>query len=153
MSLYETLVFVHILAAVVWVGGAVSMQLLASRALAGDGAGLVRTTGELSWVGTRVFMPASLILIGAGVWAVLEHPLWEFSQGWISAGFAVWFISFLVGAGFLGPESGRVKALVDAEGPESPEARRRITRMLWVARGELVLFLAVIYVMVTKPGL
>jgi len=152
-TLYETLVFLHILTAVVWVGGAVAMQLLAVRAQrSGDAAAMARTAGDVEWVGMRVFMPSSAILLVVGIWAVIEGP-WEFSQGWISAGFVVWFLSFFAGMGFLGPESGRVKALIGERGPESPEVAARLSRIFLVSRIELVLLVAIIFVMVAKPGL
>jgi uncharacterized membrane protein len=152
-TLYQALVFVHILMAVVWVGGAVTMQALAVRAQRSPEPGeTARLFSDVEWIGTRMFMPSSLILLGAGVWAVLEGP-WELSQGWISAGFAVWFLSFAVGAGFMGPESGRIKALVREHGPLDDQVKARINRVLLVSRVELVLLIAIIYIMVAKPWL
>ena len=42
--------------------------------------------------------------------------------------------------------------LTAERGAEDPEVQRRIRRVLWVSRVELVLLIAIIYVMVTKPG-
>jgi len=55
--------------------------------------------------------------------------------------------------GFIGPESGRVKRLVADLGPEAPEVTARVVRIEWIARIELLLLIAVIAVMVAKPGL
>jgi hypothetical protein len=41
--------------------------------------------------------------------------------------------------------------VVEAHGPESPEAQARIRRILLVSRAELVLLLGVIFAMVVKP--
>lgn len=151
-TLYESLVFIHILAAVVWVGGAAVMQALAVRAGRSPEPGqAARMFGDLEWVGTRIFMPSTLVLVLAGAWAVVEGP-WEFSEAWISAGFAVWILSFIAGAGFMAPESGRIKALVRERGPLADEVGARVRRVLVVSRIELVLLVAIIFVMVTKPG-
>jgi hypothetical protein len=57
----------------------------------------------------------------------------------------------VIGAGFLGPESGRLAKLIDAEGPDSPAVKARIRRILMVSRAELVVLLTVIWNMVVKP--
>ena len=62
-----------------------------------------------------------------------------------------WALSFLVGAGFLGAESGRIAKIIEAEGPESPAAQARISRILLISRCELVILIAVVVNMVVKP--
>jgi uncharacterized membrane protein len=152
-TLYQALVFVHILMAVVWVGGAALIQGLVIRAKRSSEPGaMAHLAGQAEWVGVRLFMPASLILIASGMWAVIEGP-WEFDQAWISAGFAVWILSFLVGMGFLAPESGRIKKLMDERGPDDGQVRARLSRIFLVSRVELLLLIAVIYIMVAKPWL
>lgn len=152
-SLYEWLVAFHILGAAVWVGGAVILQVQALRAQrATEPGAMARAASDMEWIGTRVLMPAAMLVIAAGVWAVLEGP-WEFSQGWISAGFTVWLLSAIVGAGFMGPESGRLKVLMAATGPDDPAVQRRLRRIFLIGRIELVLLIAVIFIMVGKPGL
>jgi hypothetical protein len=58
---------------------------------------------------------------------------------------------FIVGAGFLGPESGRIGKIIEREGLESPEAQWRIARILLISRAELVILLTVVVNMVVKP--
>lgn len=152
MTYYEFLVFAHVLAAVVWVGGGTALQIQGLRAQAArDPLRLATLAGDAEWIGFRIFMPSSLVVIVAGVLGVQEAG-WEWGGAWISIGFLVWIVSFLVGMGFMGPESGRITKLVAAEGPESPQVQARIARVLTVSRIELVLFLVVIWAMVAKPG-
>lgn len=153
VSLYEWLVSFHVLGACVWIGGAVVTQALAIRATRSDDPTAVgKLAGDVEWVGTRVIIPSTIVLLIAGIWAVVEGP-WEFEQGWITAGLVVWILSFITGAGFLGPESGRIKNLIAASGPEAPEVRRRVGRILFIARIELVLLIAIVFIMVGKPWL
>jgi hypothetical protein len=43
----------------------------------------------------------------------------------VTFGFIVWLLSFIVGAGYLGPESGRLGNLVDERGPPAqPDLHR-----------------------------
>lgn len=153
MTYYEFLVFLHVLAAIVWVGGAAALQVQGLRAqTARDPLRLATVAGEAEWIGSRVFMPASLVVILTGVLGVVEADF-DWGSGWISTGFGVWILSFLVGMGFLGPESGRIRRLIASEGPEGPAVQARIRRVLVVSRVELVLFVIVVWAMVAKPGL
>lgn len=152
-TLYESLVFVHILMAIIWVGGAVAMQVLAIRAQRSSEPGaMARMAGDAEFIGMRVFMPASIILLIVGIWAVIEGP-WEFEQGWITAGFVVWFFSFVVGAGFIGPEAGRIKNLMAERGPEDAQVKQRLARIFLVSRIELVALIAIVFIMSVKPWL
>jgi hypothetical protein len=66
-------------------------------------------------------------------------------------GLIAWAISFAVGAGFLGPEGGRIAKIIESEGPDSPAAQGRIRRILLISRCELVVLATVIVNMVVKP--
>ena len=68
-------------------------------------------------------------------------------------GFIVWLLSFIAGAGYLGPESGRLSKLVDERGPDDPEYKARLSRVFVVSRIELVLLILVVLDMAVKPGL
>ena len=153
MSLYEFLLFVHILMAVTWVGGGIAIQVLAIRATrAKDPVRTAAVSGDAEWMGLRVFMPASILLLASGIWAASEGN-WDFGQAWISIGFAAFLFSFFLGMAFLGPESGRIKQLVKERSYEDPEVQRRIGRILMFSRIELVVLLVAIWAMAAKPGL
>jgi uncharacterized membrane protein len=153
MTYYESLVLVHVLAAIVWVGGGVAVQFFALRALRAREPGRIAAfSGDVEWLGTRVFLPASVVVLVAGILAVAEAG-WGWGSTWISIGFAGIAVSIVVGSGFLGPESGRIARLVAAEGPESAAVRARVRRILLVSRLELLVLLVVVWAMVTKPGL
>ena len=62
-------------------------------------------------------------------------------------------VSIAIGAGFLGPEAGRIARATEAGGVESAEVQQRIRRIFLVSRIELVLLLAVVFDMVVKPGM
>jgi hypothetical protein len=76
---------------------------------------------------------------------------WSWGQNWVVFGLIAWVVSFIVGAGFLGPETGRIGKIIEREGPESPEAQWRIRRTLLISRLELVVLIAVVVNMVVKP--
>ena len=152
MNLYEFLLAVHILMAVIWVGGAFTNQILAIRAQrSGDPQVLARFAGEAEWVGMRVFLPASIVLLLAGIWLEIEGD-WGFERLWILLGIAGFAFSVLVGSLYLGPESGRIKALMDERGPEDAEVNQRISKIFLISRIELVILLLIVLNMAIKPG-
>ena len=151
MDIYELLKTIHVLAAVVWVGGATATQVFAIRANRADDPTRIATFARDSeWIGTRVFLPMSLILVvtGFGIIADVDYDF----EAWIIIGLGVWLASVVTGAGFLGPESGRIAQVIEREGPASPEAARRIKRIFIVSRIELLLLFIVVIDMVVKPG-
>lgn len=151
VTTYTVLKSLHVLAAAIWVGGGAMSQVLAIRATrSGEPLKIVNLLGEIEWIGTRVFLPSSLLLVATGFGMIGDGDL-SFDL-WIILGLVVWVFSAGVGSSFLGPESGRIAAIVERDGPASPEALQRIKRIFLVSRVELVLLLLVIVDMVIKPG-
>jgi uncharacterized membrane protein len=150
--LYDWLKFGHILMAIVWVGGAIAMQLLASRVQrVGTRAQLVEMTGHIEFVATRLFIPASLILLILGIWMVSLR--WSFGQTWIILGIAMFLYSFLSGSLYLSPQMRKVKTVVEREGPDSDEVAVLAGRIFLVSRIELVFLVLIVLDMVLKPFL
>jgi uncharacterized membrane protein len=150
---YEFLLYVHIAMAVIWVGGGFASQFYALRALrATDPARLASFAADVEWIGTRVFLPASLLAFVTGVWLVLDSDFWGFGDDWIVIALVLFAITFLAGALFFGPESGRISKLVAAEGPESAAVQARIQRILALTRADLVLLFLIVFDMAVKPS-
>jgi uncharacterized membrane protein len=148
---YQWYLAVHILAAVVWVGGALATQVFALRATrTNDGTRIANFAQDAEWIGMRVFLPSSLILVIFGFMLVGERDwAWDF---WLVFALAVWALSVVVGAAFLGPESGRIAKITEREGPDSAEATARLKRIFLISRIELVLLILVVIDMAVKPG-
>ena len=152
ITLYLTLKSLHVLAAIGWLGGAVTTQAFALRVKStGDAERMAAFTKDVEFVGQRLFTSASLVLLLLGIWMVIVGP-WSFGMTWILFALIVFGGSFVLGAGFIGPESGRIGKLIEAEGPSSPEVQRRIKRIFLVSRIELVFLVLVVFDMVVKPG-
>jgi uncharacterized membrane protein len=136
--------------AVVWVGGSLAIQLYAFRILRADDP--VRLAGfakDTEWIGTRIFTPASILLLAFG-FVLVEEGHWGYDF-WVIFGLVILGLSALTGMAFFGPESGRIGKLVEAHGVEHPEVQARITRILKLSRVELGLLMAVVFDMVVKP--
>src|SRR2546423_4085871 len=151
MTWYTFFKSVHVVAAAVWFGGALMIQAFAFRIVrTGDPRRQAEFAKDSEVVGMRVFIPATWILFLAGVGMMVNLP-WSWGQNWVVFGLIAFGLSFAVGAGFLGPEGGRIAAVIERDGPGSPEAQARISRILLISRCELVVLLAVIVNMVVKP--
>lgn len=151
MSIYAALLFVHIVCAVIWVGGAFALQLLAflvSRT--GDQVELARLLRYFELIGSRVFVPVATLLFIAG--AAMTLQAWNFGKTWIAVSVALWVLSAVAGAIYLGPRAKRVGELFDAEGPSSETGRALLDRLFLVSRLELASFAVIIALMVFKPG-
>ncbi|MDQ3569510.1 MAG: DUF2269 family protein [Actinomycetota bacterium] len=150
--MYELLLFVHIVAVVVWVGGSFTMQVLSSRVRrSGDAAHRAAFGEEMEWIGSKVFTPASGIVLLFGILLVINGN-WGWGEPWVGAGLLIWLVSTVIGAAFFGPELGRIGQLAAAEGPDSPAVNARVERLLLVARIDLALLILAILLMATKPG-
>lgn len=154
VNTYTSLKFVHVLSAVVWVGGACTLQAFAIRISAsGDGMRMATFAKDAEFVGNRIYLPTSIILLVSGAFTIHESSgAWSYDQTWVQIGVAMIVISIAIGAGFLGPEAGRIARAIEQHGPASDEALHHINRIFLVSRFELVLLLIVVFDMVVKPG-
>ena len=152
MSTYEFLLFGHILFVVAWVGSDICMQILGTRAMAAGSGQSVDFLATVEALGKFFLTPAAILVIVFGV-LLVDEAGYEFSQTWVTLGFVAFGLSLVLGAGFLGPESGRIAKLAGERGADDPEVMPRIRRILWLSRLELVILIGAIFVMVTKPGL
>jgi len=66
---------------------------------------------------------------------------------------AGWRLSAATGAFFLGPEAKKLGKLMPTRPADDPEVQARIRRILLIARIDVVVLLAVAFVMTAKPFL
>lgn len=149
--MYEVLLYVHIICAVIWVGGAFFAQLLAFRVQRStDPADLPKFGRNVEFLGLRVFLPVSILLFIAG--AAMTAQRWAFGDMWVSISMTLWLLSALAGALYIGPRTKKVSELFESEGPTSTAARALLDKIFLVSRLELVSFAVIIALMVFKPG-
>ena len=83
---------------------------------------------------------------------VWYSPAWGLTQLWVILGLLGIANSIVVGAVFLGPESGRIGRLWDERGANDPEVQRRIRRIFAISRNDLTVLLLVVVDMVVSRG-
>ena len=151
MSWFELWLFLHVTAAIVWIGGAATIQvfgILTKRAA--DPAKTAFFAGNVSWTVMRVFLPASVVVFISGV-GLTEERNWDWGEPFIVFGLVFWALVSLVAFGFLGRALGRAGAQLAADGP-SPALALRIRNLVWLSRVLLLVLLAIVFMMTVKLG-
>lgn len=154
MELYDWLLLIHILAAITWVGGAITLNMLATRIRrAGTPEDLVAFAGLTEWIGPRVYIPAGLVVLAMGIWMVAIEDAWRIGQLWIILALVGFGITLVGGAVYFGPEAKRIREAAQAEGPKSARVQALVRRIFVVSRFDLTLLILIVADMVLKPGL
>lgn len=144
---YRTLLLVHILAGITWVGGGIVIQVTQRRAFRSGGRlALDRVRQDLAWTDTWLAIPAPLLVVGSGVAMVLTNPGWRFSQTWVWMAVAIIVLyeglAFTVGA--------RLYRQIES-GLREPERADPGASLIRVGDGLLVLLVVLVVLMVFKP--
>ena len=151
-TLWDVLKSVHVLCAALWVGGNFTLNVAVNLAYQsrdpGRQAVILRTT-EI--IGTRIFVPLGLIVVAAGIWLVQRYDnVYDFGDFWVSYGLGAFVVTFLVGAGFLGPRSKKVAEMIDSGASQDDVARFSMPLRIAAAL-DAVLLWSIVVVMVVKP--
>jgi uncharacterized membrane protein len=150
-SWYLVFKSVHVLAAIIWLGGGATIALLAWQAQrAKDNTQLLQIAKQAEWLSLRVFVPSSLVILAMG-FVLMHKGGWGYGHFWTLFGLIAWGFSFVVGAAFLGPEAGKLGRLIESKGPDDPDVIARANRVIAVARTDVVLILLIAADMVAKP--
>lgn len=148
-SLDTWLLWAHIVAAAVWLGGGTMLVVESIRARrSGDEASFI---GYMEWAGPRVGPPVSLVLAVTGVWMVLRSSAWSFTEFWIAIGIGVFVLLLGIGIGFHARQYARINEAKAQLGPDAPETKRLIHQSFTAAEIEVALLVVVVLVMVAKP--
>jgi uncharacterized membrane protein len=150
--MYDWLLFVHIVAAMAWVGGLLVLTVLAATVLrGGEPDAVARFVRSFRVIGPVVLAPASVSVIAFGIWMVVDSNAWDFGQTWILLALALFAAAFLIGAVFQSRTAIHAERAVAAG--DHGEAIRQLRRWSWGMRLILLLLLVVTWDMVFKPGL
>ncbi len=147
MTWYEFLLFVHISAAIVWLGGALAFQTYGAVVRrGGDPAELAQFAGRAGVIGERMFVPASLIVVLAGIGLMVEGN-WSWDQLWVVFGLVAFAYSFGSGLFLLSPMAKKIPRV----GPTTPAGQALIVRLFTISRIELAVLFTVVLAMTVKP--
>lgn len=149
--MYDLLQFLHVAAAVIWVGSGFGLlTLLTVMKRSGDRQTLMAASQHVETLGPRLFGPASMATLLFGVLAVLVGDI-GFTELWIVIGFAGVAVA-LVATAFANASTKRLQAAVAEHGPDHPQVAASAARTNMLHVVQLVVLFFVVWAMVVKPG-
>jgi Predicted integral membrane protein (DUF2269) len=156
-ALYQIILLLHILAAIVGVGGVITHGFYNAKAFrgpartAGDILSATRGVTNYAHYGIYALLPLGIILIA------VSDKAYTMADPWVSASFVVWFLMVGAAHGAVRPAvatlAGRASALspdtVLSTDPDAVAASKKL--MIGEAATQLLLLVA-LFLMVWKPG-
>jgi uncharacterized membrane protein len=150
VTLYTGLKFVHVLAAIVAVGTNVTYGVWLTRARHSPENELFALRG-VKFLDDRVANPAYGVLLIAGILTVLEGH-WSFGQLWIVLGIVGYVLVVAIAVAVFTPSlRGQIEVLA-TDGRDSPRYRELGRRVQTSGAILGVIVIAIVFIMVTKPG-
>ena len=142
---------VHVLGAVIWVGGGVSIMIHAIRGQrAYKPEDIVTVAKQAAFMGEKVFAPVGLVTFLMGI-AMMINTSWGWGHFWIVAGLIGYASTFIVGVAILSPMAKKIDESAEKNGPTHPETIALIERIMLIARFDVAVLMLVVLDMVTKP--
>ncbi len=148
---YALFKWVHVTGAVVWVGGGLTLTILAMRAeRSSDPREMATIARQAAFIGERVFAPVGMLVFLMGI-AMVINLHWGWGTTWIVIGLVGYVITFLTGILVLRPQAKRIGQLMETRGPDAAETQLAIQRILLIARVDVGVLLLVVADMTLKP--
>jgi len=142
---------VHVVVAVFWVGGGLTLTILGLRAQRlNDPREVVTVAGQAAFVGEKLFAPAGLVVLLMGIAMVINGDV-GWNHFWVIAGLVGYAATFVTGVGVLSPLAKKITRSAEQHGPEHPETLALIDRILLIVRVDVSVLLLVVADMVLKP--
>lgn len=148
---YAVFKTVHVLFAVLWVGGGTMITIFAIIAERSNDPGEIAQVAKWAgMVGEKIFVPSGLIVFLMGV-AMMINTNWGWDKFWIVAGLVGYASTFITGLAVISPRAKRLHTAIETNGPTSPEAIALIRQLTLITRFDVAVLLLVVADMVTKP--
>jgi uncharacterized membrane protein len=152
MTLYRILLFVHVTAIAIWVGGGFMFSLLGARAAKAGPPTPEMVTRNLQvaeWLGPHFYMPVILTTLASGIWLVVESGL-GFGHFFVLFGIGMVILAAGMAVGFFVPRARALIAHVNAKGLDA-EAQASMAQVALVSKVMLGLLVLTIFAMTYKP--
>lgn len=146
MDLYLLAKYLHIVVAILWLGGAAGMIISGGRAIrAGNNADVMVIVRHTKFLADTIFLPGAVAMLVLGLYMTWTN--WSFGDAWVLIGILGVVATGAIGGGILTP----LVKKIDAIGPGA-EAEAMGRDLLRMARADVVLLLVIVWDMVSKPS-
>jgi uncharacterized membrane protein len=148
---YSAFKAIHVLAAIIWIGGGTLLVILGAMAVRkNDPEEMATVARQAAMVGQKIFAPAGGIVVLMGV-AMMANADFEWGQFWIVAGLIGYAITFFTGTAVLAPLAKKIVVTTEDKGAAAPETIALVKRLLLIARFDVMMLVLVVVDMVVKP--
>ncbi len=150
-TLFHALLFVHIIAAAIWIGGAlVGMLIGIFLSKQGDASAMSRFCTAFATIAGPAFGGSAMLVLGTGIWMVADSGI-EFSALWVGLSLGGWLVATVLGATVVGLTWTKVGKELREPGATLEGVQpllRKAVRWTWV---DLAIRIVVVLLMVWQP--
>lgn len=147
------LVVVAAAAAAAWlVSVAVTALVLDVARARADAARVVDTAGRVERRAGRIALAAAVVVAVSGAWYLVDRGLWSADAWWVGTAIGAWLVTFFGATALRLPQLRAARRLSVDHGAEDEDVQWRIRQVDLTARGEFVLLLTAVVVVVVRPG-
>ena len=146
MDWYTVFKLLHVLTAIIWIGGVFVMLMLGIHAAKSrDDAQLVQVVQQMGWAAERIYVPASIATVLLGMVVAALGDMWSYL--WVIVGLAGMAITMALGILALTPRVKKIAA-IHAVTPETIAISRQT---LTLVKFDCAALFVVVADMVLKP--
>lgn len=148
MDFYTLFKFLHVLSAIAWVGGGLTLMVssIVTMRTQGDEA-VLKSLDTMNGLGKIWFIPASLLTVIFGAIATTLGGLW--GDMWVILGLLGFLNTFFTGLLFIEPKGRQIQAMIEAGNTTGAVAEGR--KLLSVGKFDYTVMLLIVADMVLKP--
>lgn len=147
--MYRVLLFVHILSAIVWFGGALFSEALVAMSRRKGDREYVATWTSVAATGARVYPVATILLFGTAIAMVVQR--WSFGTMWIDIALGLFIFSFVLGIAYFSPRGKKIGQAFEA-GEDVPDLVARVRPVHMIQRIDLLVLTMILILMIYKPS-
>ena len=153
LSTYTLLKFLHIVAAIVWIGGVCTLTVLYTRLTRLQDRRAIAAVAQVSgFAGQVVVGPAMALTLIAGM-TTASTAGFSFGALWITWGFSAVIVSIALGAIFIRRTTAQIVTLAATAEPTDQRMNGLQGRLTLFNLLNLAILLSTVWVMVAKPSL
>lgn len=151
-AMYTTILFIHILAGMAWLGTGIAFQGSVESVLKKEGqVEADRLFERLAWAEKWIFIPMPLLVLATGITMVVTNEGIQFSNLWVIVALSLFVASLILAGGIGGRYDKQLKAHREAGTQASPEHGVLLRSFLRVNAIEVVAILVMVSMMVFRP--
>jgi uncharacterized membrane protein len=147
---YTLFKFLHVAAAIIWIGSGFGLVVLGIAARRSpDRDAYLRVIQQVIFLAPRLFVPSSLAAL---VFGVLAAWMWGLGWLWIWIGIIGFAATFSTGNFLIRPRADKIGAMMASQGYSDAAATELGEEVLAIAKFDYLMLFVVVADMVFKPG-